>query len=216
MDRENQKYVMVKTDTIELTNGTVLTRIKALIDIGRNVKAGDLGGFIEHEENLNHTDNAWVHNNAQVYGNAQISGKVRVSDTALVSGNASIYGDAQVYGNAEVHGNARISGNARVSDAAWVSGNAQVYNHARVSGNASVHGDAKISNKSIFIQLNCHTICVTDNNIIQIGCESHTIETWCKSYEEIGKTNAYSKENIELYGKFIQFIAELKGIKQNV
>ena len=33
--------------------GTKLFRIKALIEFG-NVKAGELGGFVEKEENLNH------------------------------------------------------------------------------------------------------------------------------------------------------------------
>ena len=40
------------------------------------VKAGDLGGFVEKEENLD--DNAWVYDDAMVYDNA------RVSETAVV------------------------------------------------------------------------------------------------------------------------------------
>ena len=43
--------------------GTKLFRIKALIEFG-NVKAGELGGFVEKEENLNHEGNAWVYGNA--------------------------------------------------------------------------------------------------------------------------------------------------------
>ena len=76
----------------ELTNefivdisGVKLFRIKALIEFG-NVKAGDLGGYIEKEENLSHMGNAWV------------------------SGNARVSGDAQVFGNAWVSGDARVSG----------------------------------------------------------------------------------------------------------
>lgn len=73
--------------------GTKLFRIKALIEFG-NVKAGELGGFVEKEENLNHEGNAWVYGNAEVYGNAR------------VYGNASVYGDARVCGDARVYGNA--------------------------------------------------------------------------------------------------------------
>ena len=61
--------------------GTKLFRIKALIEFG-NVKAGELGGFVEKEENLNHEGNAWVCGNAWVYGNAS------VCDDACVYGNA--------------------------------------------------------------------------------------------------------------------------------
>ena len=78
----------------ELTNefitndfGHKLFRIKALASFG-TVSAGDMGGYVEKEENLSNDGSAWV------YGNAQVSG------------------DAQVYGNAQVSGNARVSGNA--------------------------------------------------------------------------------------------------------
>jgi hypothetical protein len=109
--------------------GTKLFRIKALIEFG-NVKAGELGGFVEKEENLNHEGNAWVYGNAEVYGNAR------------VYGNASVYGDARVCGDARVYGNAWVYGNARVCDDARVYGNASVYGNARVCGDARVYGNA--------------------------------------------------------------------------
>ena len=62
--------------------GKKLFRIKALVAFG-TVEKGELGGFIEKEENLSSDGNAWV------YGDAQVSGDARVS------------GDAQVYGNAD-------------------------------------------------------------------------------------------------------------------
>ena len=109
--------------------GTKLFRIKALIEFG-NVKAGELGGFVEKEENLNHEGNAWVYGNAEVYGNAR------------VYGNASVYGDARVCGDARVYGNAWVYGNARVCDDARAYGNASVYGNARVCGDARVYGNA--------------------------------------------------------------------------
>lgn len=53
--------------------GTKLFRIKALIEFG-NVKAGELGGFTEKEENLSQDGNAWVYDNARVYGDACVCG----------------------------------------------------------------------------------------------------------------------------------------------
>ena len=73
-----------------------LKRIRAKIDIGLSVKAGDLGGWIETESNVALTGNAWVSGNAQVYGNARVYGD------AQVSGNAWVYGNAQVYGNGQL------------------------------------------------------------------------------------------------------------------
>lgn len=67
--------------------GKKLFRIKALISFG-SVKEGETGGWVEKEENLNQSGNAWVSGNAEVYGNARV------------------YGDAWVYGNARVSGDA--------------------------------------------------------------------------------------------------------------
>ena len=119
-------------------------RIKALISFGR-VSAGDLGGWIEKEENLNQEGNAWVSGNARVFGNAEVSGD------AWVFGNAEVSGDAEVSGNARVFGDAWVSGDAEVSGNAWVFGNAEVYGNAQVSGNARVCGNAWVSGNADFI-----------------------------------------------------------------
>ena len=94
---KQKKYEL--TDETKVVNGVTLHRIRALVAIAAiGVAAGDLGGWIEREENL-----------------------------SQVSGNAWVYGNAQVSGNAWVYGDAQVSGNARVSGNAWVSGNARVY-----------------------------------------------------------------------------------------
>ena len=115
--------------------GKKLFRIKALVAFG-DVEKGELGGFIEKEDNLSHDGNAWVYGNARVFGNAQVYGNAWVFGNAQVYGNARVSGDARVYGNAQVYGDARVSGNAQVSGDARVSGNAQV------SGDARVYDDA--------------------------------------------------------------------------
>ena len=86
--------------------GTKLFRIKALIEFG-NVKAGELGGFVEKEENLSQDGNAWVYDNARVYGDACVCGNAWVYDNARVYGDACVCGDARVCGDAgyaTVHG----------------------------------------------------------------------------------------------------------------
>lgn len=73
----------------------VLRRIRAVTAFGV-VEAGDIGGWIEKEENLSHDGSAWVHSSAWVYGDAR------------VYGDAWVYGDARVCGNAEVCGDAMV------------------------------------------------------------------------------------------------------------
>ena len=81
-----------------------LFRVKALTSFG-NVQAGELGGYIEKEDNLSQDGNAKVRGNARVDGNAKVSGNARVDGDAEVSGNARVDGDAEVSGNAKVRGN---------------------------------------------------------------------------------------------------------------
>lgn len=78
--------------------GHTLHRIKALRDFGV-FHAGELGGWIESEENLSQADNAWVYGdakayaNAKVYGNAELFGDARVGENAKVFDNAKVYGE---------------------------------------------------------------------------------------------------------------------------
>ena len=85
---------MIKKFELDLSSkitvfGIELFRIKALISFS-NVKKGELGGYVEKEENLSHSGDAWVYGNARVYGDAWVYGNARVS------GNAEVYGDAEV------------------------------------------------------------------------------------------------------------------------
>ena len=79
-----RKYVL--TDETMKHLCYTLHRIKAVRSFG-NVQEGDLGGWIESEENLSHSGDAWVSSNARVYGNAQVYGDARVDGNARVSSN---------------------------------------------------------------------------------------------------------------------------------
>jgi len=137
------KYELVKTDTKQF-EGKTLYRIRALTAIGLLVAAGDLGGYVECEKNLDQGGDAWVYGNALVSGNARVSGNAWVYGNARVYGNALVYGNAQVFGDAWVYGNALGSGNARVYGNALVYGDARVYGNAQVYGDARVYGNARV------------------------------------------------------------------------
>ena len=68
----NKKFELLLDDTIDVF-GRKLFRIKAKINFG-DVEAGELGGYIEKEENLSIYGKAWVSGKALVYGNAFVSG----------------------------------------------------------------------------------------------------------------------------------------------
>ena len=112
---EEKKYEI--TVITKEYNNCILHRIKALKDFG-NVNKGDLGGWIEKEENLSQKGDCWVcryanvYNDAKVYEDAVIFGNVEIYDNAEVYGAARIFDDAQIYGKTKVYDNALVSGKA--------------------------------------------------------------------------------------------------------
>src|SRR3990167_2974902 len=78
-----KKYTLTKEKKVQF--GITLFRIKANVAFGIIAK-GELGGWIEKEDNLDQSGDAWVYGDARVYG------------------DAGVYGDAWVYGDARVYG----------------------------------------------------------------------------------------------------------------
>ena len=128
--------------------GHTLYRIRALRSFSY-IKTGDLGGFIESENNLSYDDgcwvyeHAWVHEHAWVYGNAQIYGHAHIAGASRVGGNAWVGGRVNICKRARVSGNAHVSGNARVGGKAWVCGDAYIDSmyHPAIAGTTIIdHG----------------------------------------------------------------------------
>ena len=146
-----KKYELTE-ETLE-HNGHTLHRIKALIAFG-NVKVGELGGWVENEDNLSQHGLCWIYYNAKVFDkacvsdNAKVYGFAKVYDNARVSNNAEVYGCADVYDNALVCGNAVVCGDANVRDNAKVYGSAMVSGHVWVSDYAEVYDFAKVCDYS--------------------------------------------------------------------
>lgn len=187
----NKKYKLIENDYRWFGVGDrKIYRIVALRDFS-DVKEGDLGGYIEKEENLSHDGNSWVyddgrvyenarlegnatvHNNAIIYGNAIITGNAKVSDRAIITDfvilkdNACamkrclVYGSSIIGGNSIVDGKSNIGGGVICSGDAHISENAKVIGNIKVSGNSHIHGNVTILMPSI-------TICDAD-----ISLQSH-------------------------------------------
>ena len=175
--KATKKYEL-SNETIEI-DGITLHRIKALKDFS-DVKAGDLGGWVEKEDNLSQMGDAWVYENAEVYGNAKVHGDAEIYRNAKVFGNAKIYDNAEVFGNAEIYGNAVISGNAKVFDNAEVYGNAIVYDNARVFGNARVCQGASVCGNAMVCG-DAMVRCGADYIIFKNFWSSGRFFTWTRS-----------------------------------
>ena len=225
MDIE-KKYELIPSD-IE-----GLFRIKALKDFN-DVKNGDIGGYIQSENNLSQLGDCWIYDNAVVRDNAKIYNNAVIRDYARVCDNARIWGDSkilnygQVYGNAEVCGNAIIRDNTQVYGDAEVCGdaivcdnanvyhnarvfaNAQIYDNAVVVGNAQICGDAIISsNKDYIIFKNWWSsgrffTWTRSNNMWKVGCFYGTGE------ELIVKAYKDSEESGREYEKIVKYVESI-------
>lgn len=84
------------------------------------VNVGDRGGFIQKEENLDQSGDAWVSDRAKVYENA------------MVCMDANVFGGAEVYGR------------ALLLDSSCAFNRAHIYGTARLSQNVNVFGTARV------------------------------------------------------------------------
>ena len=196
----NKKYELTD-ETINL-NGKILYRIKALRDFS-DVKKGDLGGFIEKEDNLSHEGDCWIYDDAIVYGNARIYDDARIYDKAWVHGNAKVYHKAKIYNDSIVSSNARIYGNAIVDGNARVYGDTRVYDHATIYNNTKIGHKGCINSIDSYITIgpigsrDDYTTFYLDKNRniwVKCGCFNDTIDKFKEEVLKVHKNNKYGKD----------------------
>lgn len=149
-----------------------LHRIKALRNIGDKVKAGDLGGYVESEQNLSFEpgDEAWLFdeaiccNEAMVDKNSVLKDRAMVSGAAYITGGAALSGAAQAADTAYVCGaalsfgckaleNCVIAPSRKTGRAPMLGGDITIYGtiigDVRVSGKMALMENERILNNSI-------------------------------------------------------------------
>ena len=78
-----KKYKLTATKK-EIDGCLILLQIEALESFN-NIKKGELGGFVEKEENLSQNGNAWISKNAQFFRDAKVFGDVWISEDTKIS-----------------------------------------------------------------------------------------------------------------------------------
>ncbi len=143
--------------TMTLSDGTVLHRIKAIHHIPEaGVRKGDLGGWVEHKNNLSQSGSCWIFGNAKAYGQAVVSEHARLYDSVTIAGHAKIYGHAWAQEKAEIRDHAQVYDNAWIKGHAIVKDYAKLYHHAQIEGKVILCGYAEI----------CNGIFLNDDSII--------------------------------------------------
>lgn len=210
----------------------VLYRIQAVRDFG-DVKCGDLGGWIQKEENLSHDGDCWVYDNAivcenakvvcdasvyhdaKVYGNAVVSGNAKVFNKAYIYGNTVICANAKVYDEAMVFGYAKVLCDAQCYHKSMVGGNAVISGYAKiggdviVSGHAEIGGDAKVMRNADYIVFKNwwsslrHFTWTRSNNMWKVGCFHGT------GNELINKAYLDSRDTGDEYKRVVRYVDDI-------
>lgn len=136
----------------ELIREGQLYRIRALRDIPRyRVEAGDFGGRVDRERNLDQEGDCWIGPGAYVGGNSLVWGESYVGGNAYVTGDvhvgecARVDGAAYMAGKVFARGTSHISGNIFVTgDDVDITGNAQISGAFQINRGIAIGGEAAI------------------------------------------------------------------------
>lgn len=208
-----RKYEL--TDKTINYDGHILHRIKALRDFG-DVKAGDLGGYIESYSNLSHSGECWVYNQAKVYSHASVRNDAELhncaeaKDYAIIEDKASLWDKAIVYDYACVVGNSVVSDDAKIYSLAVIK-NCTVKDIAKVSisvnvpGNIRIRGNAVIEfEKDYIVFKNWWSsgrffIWTRSNNMWSVGCFYGTGEELIKKAYKDSELSGHEYKRVVKY-----------------
>ena len=161
------KYKILYDQKEEIYDNVFIYRIQALKDFD-DVKAGDIGGYVQSENNLSQEGNCWIYNNAIAYNNssvidnAKIRNNVILSDNAIVMNESDIKDAAYIFGNSHIMGKSQISGYPHIDDFSIIK-DAILSDYIEIAGNTTINGN-------VIIKDMCR---ITDSNICTYGMDEY-------------------------------------------
>lgn len=184
--------------------GRALYRIIALRDFG-HVNKGDIGGFVEKEENLSHYGDCWIFDEARAIDNSRIEENAMIFNYSRVHGNAKLCGNVDMFDDAIVAGNAEVSGNVRLADSVYIGDDAKIEYHSNLSleinGYAEILKDAVIKDNRDWLTFECwwfeyrpHITWTRSNNLYKYGYSIYTESELIEFFMLVLPLRKYLKE----------------------
>ena len=155
-----------------------LHRIRALRDIGSEVKAGDLGGFVECESNLSFEtgDDAWIFDNAIAAGEGCVDKGSVLRERAIVCDCAYASHGTEMFGDSRAEDDAYIRG-SRLSRCARVSGNGMVLQSPTTKASPILTGSCAVYGKVIGdVMLAGSVVVISDETISNDSLDTLSID----------------------------------------
>ena len=220
----NKKYeiFMDKKNTIEW-KGHTLHRIKALRDFG-DIRKGDIGGYVENENNLSHKGNCWIYDDAKVMDDSIMYDYSRICDKSELHDDSRMYNYSKMYDYSELHNNSIMNDDSEMHDNSKMYGNSIMYDYSEMHGDSELNNQVKLYGKLFskvdeFIEIqNPNGRLVTcirkgDKVLYNVGCQGEIDEEtfrWRIENEDGGlEKHPYRKE----YYKIIEMAKLYFGVK---
>ena len=143
----NKKYeiLMDKENTIEW-KGHTLYRIRALRDFG-DIRKGDIGGFVENENNLSHKGNCWIYDDAKAMDDSIMYDNSRICDKSELHDDSEMYNYTRMYDYSELHNNSIMNDNSEMHDISKMYGNSIMYDDSEMYGDSELNNQVKLYGK---------------------------------------------------------------------
>lgn len=206
MEKVEDKYTFLQKKPLSLSDGTLLWRIMALRDIPlHNVKAGDIGGYIEDKKILKQEGSAWIGGEAKVYGQSRVLDDCLVTDEAVLH-HSLLKEDVIVGGKAKLTDSNLSGQRIRISEEA-------VLENVGFSGeNILITNKAHLSN--VFGRSWLRSFKVSGNAVLKhvksMGIDGSNIQIWGSA--QLLNCASVCGKNIYISGEaIIEQNAEIKG-----
>ena len=139
---ENRKYEITDI-TMEFEERT-LYRIRALKNF-RNVKAGDLGGWVSGKHNLSQEGECWIYDEAKCMDNA------RMYHNSAMYNNAVMCDFSEMHGCSEMHNYSAMLDNSRMYNCSAMYDNSRMYNDSKMYSNSRMFDNSAMYNNAVML-----------------------------------------------------------------
>lgn len=139
---ENRKYEMTNI-TMEFEERT-LYRIRALKNF-RNVKAGDLGGWVSDKYNLSQEGECWIYDEAKCMDNA------RMYHNSAMYNNSVMCDFSEMHGCSEMHNYSAMCDNSRMYNCSAMYDNSRIYNDSKMYNNSRMFDNSAMYNNAVML-----------------------------------------------------------------
>ena len=139
-----KKYELIKESKTYFEEREIF-RIRALKDF-RNVKAGDIGGWVCSYDNLSQEGYCWI------YGNAKCLDNAMVSDNAMMIDNSKMFDNSRMYDNAIMCDNSMMHNNSMMCNRAIMRNSSMMFDNSKMFDTSIMYDEAVMCNSSMMVE----------------------------------------------------------------